>query len=55
MSELMVVLYRGGWADLDYCSDIANFGSLPTSEPASASAFGGVLDSSVARVFGKPR
>ncbi|WP_407913793.1 hypothetical protein [Kitasatospora sp. NE20-6] len=50
--ELSVVLFRGGWADVDYFAGIDDSGTLPTSAIGSAAAFGDQLDSYVARVFG---
>ncbi|MGV9269530.1 hypothetical protein ACWDRR_33260 [Kitasatospora sp. NPDC003701] len=50
--ELSVVLFRGGWTDVDYFAGIDDAGALPTSEIDSAATFGDQLDSYVTRVFG---
>ncbi|MFJ8444427.1 hypothetical protein [Kitasatospora griseola] len=50
--ELSVVLFRGGWADVDYSAGIDDSGTLPASDIGSAAAFGDHLDSCVAKVFG---
>ncbi|MFJ7279860.1 hypothetical protein [Kitasatospora sp. NPDC098663] len=53
-AELSVVLFRGGWADVDYFDGMDNAGALPASGIASAREFGVRLDGWVARVFGPP-
>ncbi|MFE4973326.1 hypothetical protein ACFRAR_14570 [Kitasatospora sp. NPDC056651] len=49
---LYVVLYRGGWTDVDYFVGIDDAGALPTTGIDSAAAFGDQLDTCVSRVFG---
>lgn len=51
-TELKIVLFCGGWADLDYYAGDDDFGALPKPELSSATEFGALLDSCVARVFG---
>ncbi|MFJ9448229.1 hypothetical protein ACIRRH_41405 [Kitasatospora sp. NPDC101235] len=51
-AELSVVLFRGGWADVDYFDGMDGAGALPASGIASAREFGVRLDGWVARVFG---
>ncbi|MEU0717117.1 hypothetical protein ABZ498_08020 [Streptomyces lavendulocolor] len=51
-AELHVVLYRGGWADVDYIASIDDAGVIPAPAMTSAQAFGALLDTCVARVFG---
>ncbi|MFJ9447873.1 hypothetical protein ACIRRH_39495 [Kitasatospora sp. NPDC101235] len=53
-AELSVVLFRGGWADVDYFDGMDDAGALPASGIASAREFGVQLDGWVARVFGQP-
>ncbi|MEU1410776.1 hypothetical protein [Streptomyces sp. NPDC005731] len=53
-AELQVVLYRGGWADVDYIASIDDAGAIPAPAIRSAQAFGGLLDTWVTRVFGPP-
>ncbi|MFI8515147.1 hypothetical protein ACIGHB_28880 [Streptomyces sp. NPDC085460] len=48
---LSVVLFRGGWADVDFVADLDDAGCLPASDIASASDFGARMDRWVARVF----
>ncbi|MFF3323647.1 hypothetical protein [Streptomyces sp. NPDC002889] len=50
-AELIVVLYRGGWADIDYMASTDDAGVLPAPVVGSAQAFGSLLDACVARVF----
>ncbi|MGI5339164.1 hypothetical protein ACQEVS_18135 [Streptomyces sp. CA-181903] len=52
-TELHVVLFRGGWADIDYCADFdgGDFGSLPTPHFTSVADFPGHLDRCVRRVW----
>ncbi|MEV7597265.1 hypothetical protein AB0O91_07705 [Kitasatospora sp. NPDC089797] len=52
-AELSVVLFRGGWADVDYFDGMDDGGALPASGIASAREFGVRLDGWVARVFGQ--
>ncbi|MGW2376850.1 hypothetical protein [Kitasatospora sp. NPDC001683] len=52
-AELSVVLFRGGWADVDYAVGTDDAGALPASGIASAREFGIQLDSWVAHVFGQ--
>jgi hypothetical protein len=51
-AELHVVLYRGGWADVDYIANIDDAGVIPAPAMSSAQAFGALLDTCAARVFG---
>ncbi|MER5202477.1 hypothetical protein [Streptomyces sp. NPDC002825] len=48
---LSVVLFRGGWADVDFIADLDDAGCLPASGITSASDFETRLDQWVARVF----
>ncbi|MFF2450856.1 hypothetical protein ACFVUY_42495 [Kitasatospora sp. NPDC058063] len=48
---LEVVLYRGGWADVDFMSG-DDGGALPAADITSAADFGRRLDRWVAHVFG---
>ena len=50
-TELLAVLFRGGWADVDYYAGGEDGGTVPAPHLASAEAFGHLLDSCVARVF----
>lgn len=49
---LSVVLFRGGWADVDFIAGLDDAGCLPASGITSASDFGIRLDQWVTRVFG---
>ncbi|WP_149180409.1 hypothetical protein [Streptomyces sp. TRM49041] len=49
---LSVVLFRGGWADVDFIAELDDSGPLPASGIASAGDFGSRLDQWVARAFG---
>lgn len=51
-AELHVVLYGGGWADVDYIASIDDAGVIPAPAMTSAQAFGALLDTCTARVFG---
>ncbi|MFJ4918747.1 hypothetical protein [Streptomyces sp. NPDC088725] len=51
---LSVVLFRGGWADVDFVADLEDAGCLPASDITSASDFGNRMDQWVTRVFGSP-
>ncbi|MFJ9870248.1 hypothetical protein [Streptomyces sp. NPDC101165] len=51
-AELSVVLFRGGWADVDFFDGRADFVSLPASDIASARDFAARMDQWVVRVFG---
>ncbi|MBD0420308.1 hypothetical protein H0H10_14340 [Streptomyces sp. TRM S81-3] len=51
-AELSVVLFRGGWADVDFIAGLDDAGSLPASDIASASDFETRMNQWVARVFG---
>lgn len=51
-AELSVVLFRGGWADVDFVASLEDAGTLPASDIDSAAAFGTQLDQWVALVFG---
>lgn len=50
-AELSVVLFRGGWADVDFIAGLDDAGSLPASGIASAADFEARMDQWVARVF----
>ncbi|MBB1246667.1 hypothetical protein GL263_24400 [Streptomyces durbertensis] len=50
---LSVVLFRGGWADVDYFAGGDDAGVLPASGIRSAAEFGVRLDAWVGRVFGE--
>lgn len=49
---LSVVLFRGGWADVDFVADLDDAGCLPANGITSTSDFATRLDAWVARVFG---
>lgn len=49
---LTVVLFRGGWADVDFYNGLDDAGTLPAAGIASAGAFGSRLDQWVPHVFG---
>lgn len=51
-AELSVVLFRGGWADVDFFDGLDDVGSLPASDVASAQDFAARMDQWVVRVFG---
>lgn len=51
---LSVVLFRGGWADVDFIVDLDHAGCLPASEITSASDFGARMDRWVTHTFGSP-
>ncbi|WP_406164878.1 hypothetical protein [Streptomyces sp. NBC_00996] len=51
-TELCVVLFRGGWADVDFIVNIDDAGALPAPDVSSPQAFGNLLDRCVSRVFG---
>ncbi|MEU3923491.1 hypothetical protein [Streptomyces sp. NPDC029004] len=53
-AELSVVLFRGGWADVDFVAGLEDAGTLPASGIGSAAAFGTRLDQWVRIVFGDP-
>ncbi|MBC2875855.1 MULTISPECIES: hypothetical protein [Streptomyces] len=52
-TELHVVLFRGGWADIDFRADAdgGDFGSLPTPHLSSVAEFPAHLDRCVRRVW----
>ncbi|MFF9430503.1 hypothetical protein [Streptomyces sp. NPDC014746] len=50
-AELSAVLFRGGWADVDFIAGLDDAGSLPASGIASAADFAARMDGWVARVF----
>jgi hypothetical protein len=50
-TALSVVLFRGGWADVDYIADLDDAGALEASDIASALDFGRRLDGWAARAF----
>jgi hypothetical protein len=49
---LSVVLFRGGWADVDFVADLDDAGFLPAWGITSASDFATRMDQWVDRVFG---
>ncbi|MGK5638644.1 hypothetical protein ACSNOK_10090 [Streptomyces sp. URMC 126] len=51
-TELSVVLFRGGWADVDYIAGLDDAGSLPASNIASVADFEARMNQWVGRVFG---
>jgi hypothetical protein len=51
-AELLVVLYRGGWADVDYIAGTDEAGVIPAPTVNSAQAFASLLDACVSHVFG---
>jgi hypothetical protein len=51
-AELLVVLYRGGWADIDYIADADDAGVIPAPTVGSAQTFASLLDACITRVFG---
>ncbi|RII17678.1 dephospho-CoA kinase/protein folding accessory domain-containing protein [Streptomyces sp. YIM 130001] len=51
-TELQVVLFRGGWADVLYLASPEDAGALPASGIASVTDFAARLDGWVARAFG---
>jgi hypothetical protein len=51
-AELLAVLYRGGWADIDYMVDADDAGVIPAPTVVSAQAFASLLDACITRVFG---
>ncbi|MFE7036818.1 hypothetical protein ACFU9Y_41655 [Streptomyces sp. NPDC057621] len=51
-AELSVVLFRGGWADANFSNGLADAGTLPAADIASAAAFAGQLDQWGLHVFG---
>ncbi|MGW1191140.1 hypothetical protein [Streptomyces sp. NPDC002559] len=54
-TELFVVLFRGGWADVEFATSLDDFGMLPASDIVSAEDFGDRLAQWLRRVFGPPR
>ncbi|MEU2390455.1 hypothetical protein [Streptomyces sp. NPDC007369] len=51
-AELSVVLFRGGWADVEFIASLDDAGSLPASDVVSASDFEARMSQWVGRVFG---
>lgn len=51
-AELQVVLFRGGWADVDFFDGLDDFGPIPAFGIASACDFAARMDQWVVRVFG---
>ncbi|NUS10273.1 MAG: hypothetical protein HOY69_02510 [Streptomyces sp.] len=51
-AELSVVLFRGGWADVEFHDGLDDIGMLPADGIDSAAAFGVQLDQWMPRVFG---
>lgn len=52
-AELSVVLFRGGWADVDFIAGLDDAGTLPAFGIGSAAAFGTRLDQWIPRAFGR--
>ncbi len=50
--ELLVVLHRGGWADIDCFVDAGDAGVVPAPSVVSAQAFACLLDACITGVFG---
>ncbi|MEV2251664.1 hypothetical protein AB0I94_13985 [Streptomyces sp. NPDC050147] len=55
-AELFVVLFRGGWADVDFMASLAEDDEIVCEAPAVTSPhlFGELLDGYVLRAFGPP-
>ncbi|MFD3555940.1 hypothetical protein ACFWWA_28165 [Streptomyces goshikiensis] len=51
-AELSLVLFRGGWADVDYFDSLDGGGTIPAFGINSAAAFATQLDQWVQRTFG---
>ncbi|TGA88316.1 hypothetical protein E4099_29700 [Streptomyces palmae] len=51
-AALWVVVFRGGWADVDFFVDLDDAGSLPASDIESAADFAARMDRWIVRVFG---
>lgn len=51
-AELSAVLFRGGWADVDFFAGLDDAGSLPASDIESAADFAARMDQWIVRVFG---
>ena len=51
-AELAIILFRGGWADVDFIVSLTDAGVIPANDVTSAREFGELLDRCVARVFG---
>ncbi|GGV40656.1 hypothetical protein GCM10010495_67680 [Kitasatospora herbaricolor] len=51
-AQLSVVVFRGGWADVDYFDGLDDAGPIPAFDISSSAAFGTQLDQWVPRVFG---
>lgn len=51
-AELLVVLYRGGWADIDYIAGADDAGVIFSPAVNSTQAFASLLDACITRVFG---
>ncbi|WP_254407161.1 hypothetical protein [Streptomyces sp. GMY02] len=49
---LSVVLFRGGWADVDFFDGLDDGGALPASDIESAADFAARVDQWIVRVFG---
>ncbi|MDK0523177.1 hypothetical protein [Streptomyces sp. ML-6] len=50
-AELVVVLFRGGWADVEFAASLDDFGMLPASDIVSAEDFGARLAQWLRRAF----
>ncbi|MEU5951040.1 hypothetical protein [Streptomyces sp. NPDC047525] len=53
-AELLVVLFRGGWADVDFLASLDEDVVSEAPEPGSPQEFGELLDGYVLRAFGPP-
>ncbi|MFJ3830110.1 hypothetical protein ACIPWI_19370 [Streptomyces sp. NPDC090046] len=51
-AELSLVLFRGGWADVDYLAHLNDTGCLPASDITSARDSGSRMDEWVTGVLG---
>jgi len=51
-AELSVVVFRGGWADVDFFDGLDDAGSLPAADIESAADFAARMDQWIVRVFG---
>ncbi|MEW1925760.1 hypothetical protein [Streptomyces sp. NPDC088360] len=52
-SELLVVVFRGGWADVDFLASLAEEVVSEAPDVSSARSFGELLDGYVSRAFGQ--
>ncbi|WP_405386602.1 hypothetical protein OG596_02690 [Streptomyces sp. NBC_01102] len=51
-AELSVVLFRGGWADVDFFDGLDDGGALPASDIESATDFATRMDQWIVQAFG---